>query len=89
METKYNNEYIKNGTQMTAEVIYKYFETFLGENIKAVCESFKEEKLEEFRQLLSYGANPCKFVNKIHPLVTGEDRKSGHIGFQKKMQPYS
>ena len=64
--------------------MYKYLETFLGENTRALWESDKTKFRENYNSMLNLGANPYNFVNQISSLITGEDPNSGHITIQQE-----
>ena len=75
----------KNISQETdPETMYKYLETFLGENTRALWESQKTNFKENYNGMLKLGANPYNFVNQISSLITGEDPNSGHITIQQE-----
>ena len=75
----------KNIPQETdLETMYKYLETVLGESTRALWESYNTNFREKYNSILSLGANPYNFVNKIINLTIGENPNSGHITLQQE-----
>ena len=64
--------------------MYKYLDTFLGESIRALWESYKTNFREDYNNMLGLRANPYNFVNRISSLITREDPNSGHITQQQE-----
>jgi len=75
-------DYIHHYSEIDAETMYRYMETFLGESIKGVWEAYKVAYPQEFQELVNMGPNPYNFTNKIHSLVIRKDPNSGLVILQ-------
>ena len=53
--------------------MYKYLETFLGENTRALWESHKTNFRENYNNILSLGAHPYNFVKQISSEKPGKN----------------